>query len=70
MKDDDKVTDLNMFNDFLNQLEIIGGGIKDNEKCISLLCSLMNYWENLIFSINKATKVENLKLDEIVDQFL
>jgi hypothetical protein len=35
-----------------------------------LPCSLPYSWENQIVTINGATKVENLKLDEIMGQLL
>lgn len=36
----------------------------------SFLCSLLSSWANLIVAINRATNVENIKMDEILDQFL
>jgi hypothetical protein len=71
MKDSDGVTDhLNSFNGLLNHLKAINGKVNGSEGCIALPCSLPNSWENQIVTINGATKVENLKLDEIMGHLL
>ena len=50
MKDGDSVTEhLNAFNTVVGQLASVDIKILDEDKCISLLCSLPDLWDSLVF---------------------
>ena len=69
MKNEDLVTEhLNAFNTMVSQLLSFDIKILDENKCISMLCSLPNMWDSLVIVIgsNKTT----LKLHEIVSSLL
>eukprot|EP00253_Pinus_taeda_P021072 PITA_21072 len=52
MKDEDSVTKhLNAFNIVVIQLESVDIKISDEDKCISLLCSLSDLWDSLVIAI-------------------
>jgi len=52
MKDGDLVTEhLNAFNTMVIQLLSVGIKILDEDKCISLLCSLSDSWDKLVIAI-------------------
>jgi len=52
MKDGDSVTEhLNAFNTMVSQLLYIYIKISDEDKCISLLCSLLDSWDSLVIAI-------------------
>eukprot|EP00253_Pinus_taeda_P007512 PITA_07512 len=69
MKDGDSVTEhLNTFNTMVSQLASIDNKILDEDKCISLLCSLPNLWESLVIAI--GSNVTTLQFDEIVSSLL
>lgn len=55
---------LNALNNVINQLLFIGIKITKEEKCISLLCSLLDSWDSLVMVIggNNTT----LKIDDVV----
>jgi hypothetical protein len=58
MSDDSSVTEhLNTFNTVLSQLSSVDIKIIDEEKCIIILCSFPDSWENLVVAIgsNKTT---------------
>eukprot|EP00253_Pinus_taeda_P008134 PITA_08134 len=62
MKDGDSVTEhLNAFNTMLSQLS-------DEDKCISLLCSLPDLWNSLVIAI--GSNATALHFDEIVSSLL
>jgi hypothetical protein len=59
---------LNAFNTVVSQLVFIEIKISDEDKCISLLCFLLDSWDSLVVSIGSNTTV--LKFDEVVSSFL
>jgi len=69
MKDGDLVTEhLNAFNTVVSQLASVDIKISDEDKCISLLCSLPNSWDSLVTAI--GSNVTTLHFDEIVSSLL
>eukprot|EP00253_Pinus_taeda_P018317 PITA_18317 len=69
MKDGDSVTEhLNAFNTVVSQLASIDIKISDEDKCISLLCSLLDSWDTLVIAI--GSNATTLHFDEIVSSFL
>jgi hypothetical protein len=59
---------LNAFNTVVSQLVSIEIKISDEEKCISLLCSLQDSWDSLVVAIGSNTTT--LKFDEVVSSLL
>ena len=55
---------LNTFNIVVSQLVSVGIKILDEDKCISLLCSLPDSWDSLVVAIGSNTTT--LKFDEVV----
>eukprot|EP00253_Pinus_taeda_P013320 PITA_13320 len=56
MKDGDSVTEhLNAFNTVVSQLVSVDIKISDEDKCINLLCSLLESWDSLIIAIGRNT---------------
>ena len=52
MKDGDSVTEnLNAFNTVVSQLAYVDIKISNEDKCISLLCSLLDSWDSLVIAI-------------------
>eukprot|EP00253_Pinus_taeda_P006698 PITA_06698 len=69
MKYGDSVTEhLNTFNIVINQLASIDIKISDEDKCISLLCSLLDRSDSLVISI--GSNATTLQFDEIVSSLL
>eukprot|EP00253_Pinus_taeda_P005913 PITA_05913 len=69
MKDGDSVTEhLNAFNTVVCQLLSVDIKISDEDKCISLLCSLPDSWDSLVIAIGRI--VTALQFDEIVTALL
>eukprot|EP00253_Pinus_taeda_P002925 PITA_02925 len=69
MKDGDSVTEhLNAFNAVVSQLSTVDIKISDEDKCISLLCSLPNSWDSLVIAI--GSNATALQFDEIVSSLL
>ena len=69
MKDGDSVTEhLNAFNTVVSQMSSVDIKILDEDKHISLLCSLPDSWDSLVISIgsNKTT----LNFDDILSTLL
>eukprot|EP00253_Pinus_taeda_P008788 PITA_08788 len=65
MKDGDSVTEhLNAFNTVVSQLLSVDIKISDEDKCISLLCSLPDSWVSLVIAI--GSNATALQFDEIV----
>eukprot|EP00253_Pinus_taeda_P022117 PITA_22117 len=69
MKDGDSMTEhLNAFNIVVSQLASVDIKISDEDKCISLLCSLPNSWDSLVIAIGSSATA--LHFDEIVSSLL
>ena len=69
MKDGDSVTEhLNAFNTVVSQPSSVDIKISDEDKCISLLCSLLDSWDSLVISIGSNTTT--LNFDDIVSTLL
>eukprot|EP00253_Pinus_taeda_P034385 PITA_34385 len=69
MKDGDSVTDhINAFNTVVSQLSFVDIKISDEDKCISLLCSLPDSWDSLVIAI--GSNATALQFDEIVSCLL
>ena len=65
MKDGDSVTEnLNAFNTVVSHLSYVDIKILDEDKCISLLCSLLDSWDSLVIAIGSNTTT--LNFDDIV----
>ena len=64
MKDGDSVTEhLNPFNIVVSQFPSVDIKISDEDKCISLLCSLPYSWDNMV--ITTGSNTTTLNFDEI-----
>jgi hypothetical protein len=59
---------LNAFNIVVSQLVSVEIKISDEDKCISLLCSLPDLWDSLVMAIGINTT--SLKFDEVVSSLL
>ena len=60
MKDGDSVTEhLNAFNTVVSHLSSVDIKISDEDKCISLLCSLPELWDSLVIAIGSNTTTLN-----------
>eukprot|EP00253_Pinus_taeda_P034832 PITA_34832 len=69
MKDGDSVTEnLNAFKTVVSQLSSVDIKISDEDKCISLLCSLPDSWDSLVIAI--GSNATALQFDEIVSALL
>eukprot|EP00253_Pinus_taeda_P029043 PITA_29043 len=69
MKDGDSVTEHpNAFNTVVSQLASVDIKISDEDKCISLLCSLPDSWDNLVIAI--GSNATALQFEEIVSALL
>eukprot|EP00253_Pinus_taeda_P005796 PITA_05796 len=69
MKDGDSVTEhMNTFNTMVSQLAFVDIKISDEDKCISLLCSLPDSWDSLVIAI--GSNATALQFDEIVSALL
>ena len=69
MKDGDSVTEhLNTFNTVVSQLLSIDIKISDEDKCISLLCSLLDSWDSLV--VATGSNATALQFDEIISSLL
>ena len=70
MEDGDSVIDhLNFFNSTVSQLISVDIKMEEEEKCITLLCSLPDSWDNLVVVIGSSTK-SILKFEDIVSSLL
>jgi len=69
MKDGDSVREhLNAFNTVVSQLLFVDIKISDEDKCISLLCSLPDSRDSLVIAIDSNATA--LQFDEIVSSLL
>eukprot|EP00253_Pinus_taeda_P028957 PITA_28957 len=69
MKDGDSATEhLNAFKTVVSQLLSVDIKIADEDKCISLLCSLPDSWDSLLIAI--GSNATTLEFDEIVSSLL
>jgi hypothetical protein len=69
MRDGDSVAEhLNAFNTVVSQLVSVDIKISDEDKCISLLCSLPDLWDSLVVAIGSNTTA--LKFEEVVSSLL
>ena len=69
MKDGDSMIEhLNAFNIVVSQLSSVDIKISDEDKCISLLCSLPDSWDSLVIAID--SNATTLQFDEIVSSLL
>jgi hypothetical protein len=69
MRDGDSMAEhLNAFNTMVSQLVSVEIKISDEDKCIILLCSLLDSWDSLFVAIGSNTT--KLKFDEVVSSFL
>jgi hypothetical protein len=69
MRDGDLVTEhLNAFNIVVSQLLSVEIKISDEDKCISLLCSLPDSWDSLVVAIGSNTTT--LSFDDVVSSLL
>jgi hypothetical protein len=59
---------LNAFNTMVIQLVSVDIKIPDEDKCISLLCSLLDLWDSLVVAIGSNTTA--LNFDEVVSSLL
>jgi hypothetical protein len=70
MEDGDSVTEhLNAFNTLVSQLVSLNITIVKEDKCITLLCSLSNSWDNLLVAIGSTTQ-STLKYEDVVSSLL
>jgi hypothetical protein len=69
MRDGDSVAEhLNAFNTVVSQLVSVDIKISDEDKCISLLCSLPDSWDSLVVAIGSNTTA--LNFEEVVSSLL
>jgi hypothetical protein len=70
MEDGDSVTEhLNAFNTLVSQLGYVHIMLAEEEKCITLLCSLSDSWDNLVVAIGSITQ-STLKYEDVVSYLL
>ena len=70
MEDGDSVIDhLNSFNTLVSQLIPIVIKMEKEDKCITLLCSIPDSWDNLVVAIGSSTK-STLNFEDIVASLL
>jgi hypothetical protein len=70
MEDGDSMTEhLNAFNTLVSQLGSVNITIAEEDKCITLLCSLPDSWDNLVVAIGSTTQ-PTLKYEDVVASLL
>ena len=60
---------LNVFNTLVSQLIFVDIKVEEEDKCITLLYSLPNSWDNMVVAIGNSTK-STLKFEDIVSSSL
>jgi hypothetical protein len=60
---------LNSFNNLVSQLVYVNITIAEEDKCITLLCSLLDSWDNLVVAIGSTTQ-STLKYEDVVASLL
>jgi hypothetical protein len=60
---------LNGFNTLVSQLVYVNITIGEEDKCITLLCSLSDSWDNLVVTIGTTTQ-STLKYEDVVASLL
>lgn len=69
MEDGGFVVDhFNAFNIIISQLGSIGDKIKEEDRCMLLLCYLLESWDHLIMAIGSTTT--NFKMDDMIAPLL
>jgi hypothetical protein len=69
-EDGDSVTEhLNAFNTLLSQFGYVNSTIAEEDKCITLLCSFLDSWDNLVIAIGSTTQ-STLKYEDVVASLL
>jgi hypothetical protein len=61
-------THLNAFNMLLAQLTSIGVKIEEEDRCMLLLCSLLDSWDHLVMAIGSTTS--SFKMEDVVASLL
>ena len=70
MDDNGRVTEhMNAYNTLVSQITSVGIKMDEEDRCITLLCSLPYSWDNLLVAIGSAIQV-TLKFDKIVSSLL
>jgi hypothetical protein len=70
MEDGDSVTEhLNAFNTLVSQLGSVNIMLAEEDKCITLLCSFPDSWDNLVVAIGSTTQ-SALKYEDVVSSLL
>ena len=70
MDENDTVTEhLNVYNTLESQITSVGIKMVEEDKCITLLYSLSDSWDNLIVAIGSSSQA-TLKFNEIVSSLL
>jgi hypothetical protein len=70
MEDGDSMTEhLNAFNTLVSQLVSVNITIVEEDKCITLLCSFPDSWDNLVVEIGSTTQ-STLKYEDVVSSLL
>ena len=60
---------LNSFNTLVSQHIFVDIKMEEEDKCITLLCSLLDSWDNLVVAIGSSTK-STLKFEDTVASLL
>ena len=68
-ENDTVIEHLNAYNTLVIQITSVGIKMAEEDKCITLLCSLPDSWDNLIVAIGSSSQA-TLKFDEIVSSLL
>jgi hypothetical protein len=70
MENGDSVTEhLNAFNTMVSQLVFVNIMITEEDKCITLLCSFLDSWDNLVVEIGSTTQ-STLKYEDVIASLL